>query len=274
MVNTIEQYNQLNLDKLDRIYLGFYEDLDMIINELNTKNKEIYIWTDKILYEENLREMDTIIQPLKNKITGISVSNLGTLKYFMDNYELDIHGDMGLNIFNSYTAKYLYSLGINTLTLSPELTLEQIKNINQRIGGNLEAIAYGYLPAMITETCPMALVKACKDDKDCHKCNFAKGYGLKDRMDMVFYMSRTRGISTIYNSVPLMVLDSIKSILNSGISNIRLDFTWENENIHDIQSIYYDYINDLASKDDVNKFLENFKKHTNITKGHYYRGIL
>lgn len=274
MVSTFEQYKQLDLDKLDRIYLGFDENLEEVVEELYKRNKEVFIWTNKILYGEDLKRIDETIRPVKDKLTGISVSNIGSMKYFRDQYDLTIHGDIGLNSFNSHTVDYLYSLGLGSLTLSPELTLEQIRKIQENAGGEIEVIAYGYLPAMVTKTCPMALVKGCKDDKDCLSCNFAKGYGLKDRMDMTFYMTRDIGFSTIYNSVPLMVIDSIKSILNSGISDIRLDFTIENENINEIQSIYYDYINDLVSQEDVNVFISKFKEHTNITKGHYYRGIL
>ncbi|MEW8973979.1 MAG: DUF3656 domain-containing protein [Tissierellaceae bacterium] len=273
-ISSPQQYRQLNIDKLDRIYLGFYEGLDDIIDELKRKDKEVFIWTDKILYMKDLEGIDRVIDRLKDKLDGVSVSNIGTLKYIRDRYDLKVHGDIGLNIFNSYTVEYLYSLGLDTLTLSPELNLEQIKGISRGVGGSLEAIVYGYLPAMITKTCPMALAKGCKDDSNCKNCNFAKGYGLKDRMDMIFYMTRGNGFSTIYNSVPLMVLDSIGQILDSGVSMARLDFTIEDRYIYEIQSIYYDYINGAANRADIARFIDDYKKHTNITKGHYYRGII
>lgn len=138
----------------------------------------------------------------------------------------------------------------------------------------MEAIVYGYLPVMITKTCPMALVKGCKDDKNCSTCNFAKGYGLKDRMDMTFYMDRKEGSSTIYNSVPLVLLDSLKSIINSGVTDIRLDFTIERDNIRSIQSMYYDYLHSNIDEAQARDFVVELKEHTSITKGHYYRGIL
>src|SRR5690606_12491227 len=112
-----------------------------------------------------------------------AVSNIGTFEFVREMYDLDIHGDIGLNLFNSYTARYFNSNGVASSTLSPELTLGQINNITKNSDFSLEAIVYGYLPVMITKTCPMALVKGCKDDKECSTCNFAKGYGLKDRMD-------------------------------------------------------------------------------------------
>ncbi|NLY44683.1 MAG: U32 family peptidase [Tissierella sp.] len=274
MVSNRSQYEQLNKDKLDRIYLGFYDDIDDILFDLKNRDKEIYIWTDKILYTHDLKTLDKIIKPIANKIDGIAVSNIGTFEFVREMYDLDIHGDIGLNLFNSYTARYFNSNGVASSTLSPELTLGQINNITKNSDFSLEAIVYGYLPVMITKTCPMALVKGCKDDKECSTCNFAKGYGLKDRMDMVFYMNRNGGSSTIYNSVPVMVLDSLKSILNSGVTDIRLDFTLEKDHIRQIQSVYYDYLHSRIDEDQARDFIDEFKEHTSITKGHYYRGIL
>ncbi len=274
MVSSRSQYDQLDKDKLDRVYLGFYDDIEDIVYDLKNRDKEVFIWTDRILYTDELQRLDQIIRPIEDKLDGISISNIGSFEFVKERYNLDIHGDIGLNIFNSYTLRYLDSIGINSSTLSPELTLEQIGKISKNTSSPKETIVYGYLPVMIMKTCPMALVKGCKDDKDCALCNFATGYGLKDRMDMTFYMNRNGSTSTIYNSVPIMVLDSLKSILKSGVSDLRLDFTIEKDNIRQIQSAYYDYLHANIDDNQARDFVNEFKDHTNITKGHYYRGIL
>lgn len=274
LVNNRSQYEQLNKGKLDRVYLGFYDGIDDIIYDLKNRGKEVFIWTDKILYTDDLNRLNRIIEPIKDKIDGISASNIGTFEFAKEMYDFDIHGDIGLNIFNSYTSRYFNSKGIKSSTLSPELTLDQISHITKNSNLPMEAIVYGYLPVMITKTCPMALVKGCKDDKNCSCCNFAKGYGLKDRMDMTFYMDRKNGSSTIYNSVPLVLLDSLKSIINSGVSDLRLDFTIEKDNIRPIQSMYYDYLHSKIDEGQARDFINQLKEDTSITKGHYYRGIL
>lgn len=212
-VNSIDQFNKLDLNKLDRIYLGFYDELEKIISKIKGYNKEIFIWTDKILYQKNLESLGQIIEPIKNTIDGISVSNLGSLKYMKDRFNLKLHGDIGLNVFNNFTLGYLKNHGLGSITLSPELNITQIKNIEESSNAFTEAIVYGYLPVMVTKHCPMSLVKGCKNDKNCSSCNFAKGYGIKDRVGAIFYMDRREGFSNIYNSVPLMVLEDRKSVV-------------------------------------------------------------
>ncbi len=273
-VNSIEQFNQLDLKKLDRIYLGFYNGLEEVVSKVKEYNKEAYIWTDKILYQKDLDNISTIVEPLENKLDGVSVSNLGSLKYMKDRFNLKIHGDIGLNVFNSFTLDYLNNIGVKSITLSPELTLSQIRKIEESSNAFTEAIVYGYLPVMVTKHCPMSLVKGCKDDKNCSHCNFAKGYGIKDRIGATFYLERKEGFSNIYKSGPLMVLDSLKQIRNSGISMARLDFTIETKGIREIQRIHYDYIKEKIDEKEVKDFLNKFKEDNNITNGHYFRGVM
>ncbi|HZK33530.1 MAG TPA: DUF3656 domain-containing protein, partial [Tissierellaceae bacterium] len=269
-----DQFNQLDLDKLDRIYIGFYDNLEKTISKIKEHNKEVYIWTDKILYEKDLKNLKEIIKPVENLIDGISVSNLGTMKYFKDNFDKKIHGDMGLNTFNSFTLNYLKEFGLESITLSPELTLNQIKNINDNSNAINETIVYGHLPVMVTKYCPMSLVKGCKDDTNCHTCNFATGYKLKDRINVEFPMERGEGFSTIYNSVPVMVLDSLKSIYNSGVNMARLDFTVEKENINYIQEIFYNYAKGIIDDNKAKEILADYRYDNDITNGHYFRGVI
>ncbi len=272
-VSNREQFEQLDIEKLDRLYIDFYEDLDEIIPKVKAKNKEVYLSTGKILYEKDLNELIKIINLNNLLLDGISVSNIGTLKTIKDNFNINIHGDIGLNVFNSFTAKFLKNHGVNSVTLSPELNIGQIKNINKDYN-SYETIGYGYLPLMTMEYCPMSIIKNCKDDSKCNSCPYRKGYGLRDRMNVDFYMERENGLTTIYNSVPLMILDSLDTIYDAGVDTIRLDFTFEKNSIREIQEVYYDYANRNISKTNADKFLEEYRNKNDITRGHYFRGVI
>ncbi|NLX61147.1 MAG: U32 family peptidase [Tissierellia bacterium] len=271
-VNQKDQFEKLDLNKLDRIYIGFDEDLRNSILKVKEHKKEVYIKTDRILYDYDLKRLKSKIDSIQDIIDGVSVSNLGTLQFVKENYDLNIHGNIGLNVFNSFTVKALEKEGIKSITLSPELTLNQINKIGSKSSLDLETIGYGYLPLMTMKHCPMSLVKNCKDDLNCQNCKFSRGYGLKDRKGVNFYMERKNNLTTIYNSFPLMVLDSLHKIYDAAISFIRIDFTFEEE-IEEIQDLYYSFAKGFISKEEVDLRLEKYRD-KGITKGHYYRGII
>lgn len=269
-----EQFQQLDLSKLDRLYIGFQEDLEEAITEAKEKGKEVFLLTDKILYKEDFNGLRARINPVKDLIDGVSASNLGTIQWLKDNFNTRVHGNIGLNIFNSFTVKSLKDLGLKTITLSPELNMKQIEEICSKESIDYETIGYGYLPLMTTKHCPMSLVKNCKDDSNCNTCPYSKGYGLKDRKGMNFYMERKGEITTIYNSLPLMVLDSLNKIFDSGVNMVRLDFTFERRNIKDIQQMYYDYAKGNISEKEVMEYIKEYRNKKDITKGHYFRGVI
>ncbi len=269
-----EQFEELDLNKLDRLYLGFYDGLQEAALKAKERGKEIYLLTDKILYMKDFDSLKKNIELVADLIDGVSVSNIGTLQFVKDNFNLKIHGDIGLNVFNSFTIDLLKDQGLKSITLSPELTMNQIKDICNKNATIYETIGYGYLPLMVTKHCPMSLIKNCKDDLNCKSCPYSKGYGLRDRKGIDFYMERSHGFTTIYNSVPLMVLDSLDQIYENQVNMVRLDFTFENKNIKELQEIYYNYANGIISKDEVNRFMKQYRNKNNITKGHYFRGVI
>ena len=75
--------------------------------------------------------------------------------YFIFNQKQNIIGDYGLNVYNIYTAYYLYRLGLNKLTLSVELTEQEmiyfITKFYQlfKFYPNIEILNYGLVENMI-----------------------------------------------------------------------------------------------------------------------------
>src|SRR5690606_10672283 len=111
-----------------------YDSISDNLEYLKRSDAEVYLWTDRILYEKNLAAIGTIIENNLHKIDGISVSNLGSLEYFKK-FGKKLHGDFGLNPFNSYSFKYLEDKGLCSITLSPELNLKQMSSISEKLGG-------------------------------------------------------------------------------------------------------------------------------------------
>lgn len=271
-INNQNQLDQIDLEKLDRIYIPIELYTLDNLKRFNKEKLEVYLWTDNILYEKNISDIESKIG-MYNGLEGISVSNIGTFERFKSLFSGRIQADMGLNIFNTATAKWFLDNGAKGISLSSELNINQIQKISEKIGGEIESKVYGYLPVMITRDCPMAYVKNCKDDNNCRSCNYANGYSLLDRKGMEFRMERKNGFTNIYNSVPIMSIEAINKIKNAGVTNFRLDFTFE-KNIKEIQGIYYDYLYNIIDESRVNEFMKDYKKTHEVTNGHFFRGVL
>lgn len=274
-VSNLDQLEKMNLDYVDRLYVTNNIFTEEILKRVRNKDIDVYLWTDKILFKEHLEEIKKLIDNNTEIIDGVSVSNIGSLYYIKDNFpNLKIHADIGFNIYNSYSAKYMLEK-VDSITLSTELTLAQINEIKSKVGNkNIEIITYGYLPSMLMLNCPMSLIKGCDYKLDCSRCKFNASYGLRDRMNKTFKMQRDNGITTLYNSDILMVLQDINNISKNKDLSMRLDFTLEDAQAYKTLDKYFMFYNNLLASDEMEEYMEQFKKMNNITNGHYYRGII
>lgn len=275
-VESFETLQDLELDLLDRVYLNFYEEESIkdALEYLADDDLQVFIASEKILYAKDMEFLKEFLDRNKARIDGVSVSNLGTFGFIKENYDLLIHGDMGLNIFNSHSLEFLRQEGMTSCNLSVELNLKQIEKIIKKANMPVGVVAYGYIPVMTTKHCPMSLSKGCRDDSQCRTCEFRENYRLKDRVGAEFRLLRKTGFTNIYNSVPLMVLDDIKNIKLKDVNELRLDFIFEDERVGDILESYYGFLNEEISREEMRSFVEEIKDKGDITKGHFFRGIV
>ena len=148
-----------------------------------------------------------------------------SIDYFKDK-ELNI--DYYLNSFNSETINHYKEIGANTLCISQELNINEIKETIKYTDINIECVVYGYTPLMITEYCPMGvIVRDCKKDK--RVLNVKKVYmHLRNSKGDEFRISQDIFCrSTIYNSNVTCMLDNLIELNEIGINVFRLDFTFE-----------------------------------------------
>lgn len=115
---------------------------------------------------------------------------------------LPMFGGFGLNITNPLAAQAYKELGLQGITLLPELTLNQMAAIDPGIP--TAAIVYGHMPLMVTRACPMQNIT------DCAHCT--KAGILTDRKAAKFPVRCGLGVRTIYNPVPIYMGDKQEQI--------------------------------------------------------------
>lgn len=120
-------------------------------------NKKVYLCTNTVIYENDLKKLDDIFDFANSaEVDAVIVSDLGTMDIAKD-YNLRIHASVQTNITNSATAKF-YSKFAKRVILSRELTLNNIKEIKNNLKNNnvnleLEGFIHGALCVAISGRC-------------------------------------------------------------------------------------------------------------------------
>ena len=199
----------------------------------------------------------TMAEPLYNgeKIStdSVMVSSAAAMRAYKDK---KLYGDYRLNVFNSLTAKELDCL--ESITLSPELNLKEIKQLVSNTDSDIELIAYGKQGLMLMKNCPLKAAGHCQKNGS---------YKLKDRKNEEFSFICHKGcVCELINSKPVFMADKIEDLISLNVDFLRLTFTDEDySECKKIITLYKDALNGKKGK---NPLGEN-----EFTRGHYYRGV-
>ncbi|WP_099203301.1 U32 family peptidase [Miniphocaeibacter massiliensis] len=257
--NTLINIEYINIDKeIDNEFGEIYSNLP-----LKNTNK-YYFKIPRFSTTDNLSKLENEIAEIEKNIEGFLVNNIGDIEFIRQKFPTKkIVGDLGLNVLNSKTYKFLEDLGLERITLSTELNLDEINSMLPFINTNFEIIVYGYLTSMIIRNCPFSSIKGCKNDLGCKSCKYSKNHYLKDENNEYFLVNRYNNYSELYNSKLLNSYDLIGNINFENSGNIRLIINEEDANLIKL-------FNNKINKNKNGKNLFDMNKYT---KGHFNRGI-
>lgn len=149
---------------------------------------------------------------------GVTAAMVGNLGHFslVAGLDLELYGDVGLNVFNARSLAFLRDRGLKAAAVSFELRGAQIRDMHKVLP--IEAIVYGRLPLMVTENCLIQNNVGCR----CDRPNF-----LNDRTGASFPLLPVYGHRTeMENSKPLYLGDR-GAYRQLGLRYVRLRFTTE-----------------------------------------------
>jgi putative protease len=205
-------------------------------------------------------EREQVINLIRNAgIKTALIDNIGHID-IAEESGLELFGNSGLNITNSYTLDEYKKMGFKDIVLSPELNFAQIRDIRKCI--NCGIVAYGRTHVMISEN--------CLQPPDASRRPPSKGgFYLTDKTGARFFVGNDdpgvpsikniKKRSVIYNSVPVYLADKKELYKNLGLFFIVLNFT--DEKPEQIKKIVADYALDKDSEDikPPNKFTRGYK---------------
>lgn len=203
LLNTLNMsFDYSKLKQVDRIYipLKYFSDKNYaeVINTLSRKTK-VYIYMPVVIKDRFLSAIRKLVcNAVKDfDISGFVVSEISSLSFLKD-YKLDLIANYNFNVYNSFTANEIKNFGISTVTLSPELEVQDFSNITVQ---DKEIIVYGKIPLMTMSYCLLGKSNRCY--KDCrHLCLENKEFYLNDRYHFNFRIipDNLQTLTTIYNS--------------------------------------------------------------------------
>ena len=187
-----------------------------------TRKANIVAALPRICHDRELDQLRFDLRAVREQ--GVKACLVGNLGLMIPVRELGmaIHGDFGLNIYNSGAVDVLKELELLSATLSFEMTLPQIRDVSKAVP--CEILAYGRLPLMVTENC---LIRGRSGECGCQQQAITR---LMDKTGADFPVIRDGAAcrSVLLNGKKLYWLDRQEDLGKLGLWATRLYFTTEN----------------------------------------------
>ena len=224
--------------KAEQISAGAKDYFDIIYLPLQNYNGECEgIILPPVIFDSELPKIEALLQGARKKGAKYAlVGNLGALE-LVKKYDFEAHGDFRFNVYNNESVAKLEAHGVNSIILSPELTIPQIRDIK----GDSSVIVYGRIPLMLLEKCVASEVSSCE------ACQ--SGYTqITDRKGISFPILREfEHRNVIYNSAPTYMADREDDLTRAGIKNRH--FIFSTESAKDVDYIISCYKNHIPTKE-------------------------
>lgn len=239
--------------------------------------------TPRIIHDHELKKyLSSLDTMLETKPDGVLVSGYGLLKALKDLTDLPLVTDFSLNVFNGQSAAFLKAQGVSRVTLSLELTGEQMSSLSASAAAETEVIVHGYVPLMVSRYCAVGSLlggkgKASSCAQACRNSSFA----LKDRKGIIFPVETDINcLMHIFNSRELCLLETLPYLANAGPAVFRIEARRESDAyVARAVRVYRQLMDSLQNKQKKRTDLaammqELVEGGPGYTRGHYYRGVM
>ncbi len=209
---------------------------------------------------------------------GISVHNIGSLHAVRELTELPIEADYSLISYNVETLRHLQELGADRAVLSPELNMAQVEKLAQESPLPLECLVDAHLELMVSEYCCTGSFLGGLDTGRCSApcVNMGKKFYLKDRKNIRFPLVMDQYCHMhLLNANRLSMLPHAMKLKTMGIKGLRIDgrYLSASELGKTIRNyaVYMQHKGELSPEE---RAAAEALEGKNITRGHYFRGVL
>ncbi len=251
------------------------DDYETILSMVRNAGKKTVFCLPRIVRDRCEAEVEQRISWFAEMVPdAVGVGNLGTLSRVKEKGGLRIHADYPLNLFNSEALEFVRDQGATSVTLSPELTFLQVQKLAQSTILPLECLVHGRITLMISEFCALGAYLGEQGGNACSGACHQGEFRLQDRKGEFFPVVSDEACRMhILNGKELSMLPHVPRFGQVGIARLRIEAChMKPEEIVNIVGAYRRALD--AGPQGLPAADIEAVEHADITRGHYFRGVL
>lgn len=205
------------------------EELFAAVKTAREKGKKVYVTINIFAKNADFGQLKDFLHTVKKAgADAVIVSDAGVVDFIRKNQpDLEIHLSTQANTTNKYAVRFWGETGVKRVVLARELGLDEIKEIKDFVGDEveLEAFVHGAMCISYSGRCLLSTYLTPRDSNrgECvQACRWEYEIGEKNREGRLTLAEDGRG-SYILNSKDMNTMPILDKIIDAGVSSLKIE---------------------------------------------------
>lgn len=242
-----------------RKFAGNFDRKELVdaINYSHLYGVKVYVTVNTIIYEN---ELESVFEYLKflyiNNVDAVIVQDIGIIKMIHDKLpELEVHASTQCHNHNQYGIELLKKLGVTRVVLDREMSLEEVKKINNYI--EIEVFIHGALCVCYSGCC---LFSSMNGGRSGNRGECVQSCRMPYRLIKDNNYINTSG-EYLLSTRELNTLNNLKEMIESGINSFKIEGRMKSPSyVGLVTKLYRTYIDKYYNHEDTKVLDEDLEK--------------
>lgn len=243
------------------------EEINEACKYAHSLNKKVYVTVNIVFHNEDIEGVTNYLKQLsKAEVDAIIVSDPFIIDIInKNNINLKVHISTQASTLNYETINFWKSLGVERVVLAREVSREEIKEIIDRTGIEIEIFVHGAMCSSYSGRCVLSNYFTNRDAN-------RGGCAQICRWEFPLYDSKMNEIKNptkfTASSKDLMMANYIEEIIETGICSLKVEGRMRSNYyvatvINTYRSMIDDYYNKNLTKDRLDKYIKTLERVAN-----------
>lgn len=257
------------------------EELREAISYVHERGKKLYVTMNIIGHDDDIEGVEDYAKELESLgVDALIVADPGMFQMVKRSTNLPIHMSTQASITNAETVKFWGELGAERVVLARELSLEEIREIHNRVGDGieLETFVHGAMCMSYSGRCVISNYMTGRDANlgDCAQpCRYKYALMEEKRPGEYFPVVEGEDGTFLFNSKDLSMISHLRDLVDAGVVSLKIEGRVKSAFYIATVVRAYRHALDALCEDpnaDVTEWVEEVEKvsHRAYTTGFYY----
>ena len=204
------------------------EQLAEAVEYTHVRGKKIYVAVNILAKNADFAHLEDYLKYLHHiKVDAVIVSDPGVIMLIKEKVPgLEVHLSTQASTTNKYTAAFWVKQGVSRIVLARELSLNEVKEISDYCGGEIEVFVHGAMCISYSGRCLLSNYMTGRDSNlgaCAHPCRW-KYYLMEEKREGEYFpvVENDRG-TFIFNSKDLNMIRFVPELIKAGVSSFKIE---------------------------------------------------